>query len=109
MSVGDGLNHCDNGAQCRGWICSWVQNPPEVPPCARGDAIFIFGGAAAPYFDYVFAFLVRCKSGDRVRAGLTALNLFQRIDASLGDLVVLLAGDPRHTNGANNLSIEHHW
>ena len=34
-----------------GWICSCVQNPPEVPPCARGDAILIFEGAAVPYFD----------------------------------------------------------
>ena len=27
-------------------VVSYTQNPPEVPPCPRGDALFIKRGAA---------------------------------------------------------------
>ncbi len=33
----------DSGA---GWVVSQAQNPPEVPPYPRGDAVFIERGAA---------------------------------------------------------------
>jgi hypothetical protein len=38
-------NHRDSGAEHQG-SCSHVQNPPEVPPCPRGDAGFLERGAA---------------------------------------------------------------
>jgi hypothetical protein len=38
-------NHRDSGAEHQGG-CSHVQNPPEVPPCPRGDVVFLERGAA---------------------------------------------------------------
>ena len=40
-----GVAQSDSGRAVPGWVCSPVQNPPEVPPCPRGDGTFIKRGA----------------------------------------------------------------
>ena len=44
LFVGDGSSHRDSGAQRRGGMVCPSQNPPEVPPCPRGDGTFIERG-----------------------------------------------------------------
>ena len=48
--VGERLNHRDSGREAPGWV--GFPNPPEVPLCPRGDAIFIEGGAVLQRTDH---------------------------------------------------------
>ena len=56
-------NHRDSSYGAPGWVCSRVQTPPEVPPCPRGDAVFIERSAAIRNDKFL------CNSEERLGEG----------------------------------------
>ena len=48
------IEHRDSGPQRRGRFVAAFKNPPEIPPCPRGNAVFIEHGAATRHAKLLF-------------------------------------------------------